>query len=147
MPQIDFYLLTEETEQARNHYVCRLLDKAYHLKHRLYVHCADEKTAHLIDELLWTFQDESFIPHNLQGEGPEPAPPVQIGFREEPRGFNDILVNLSHDVPSYIQKFKRIIEVVHNEPTAKAQARDRFRYYKQQRMAIQTHDFSKSSTA
>ena len=33
----------------------------------------------------------AFIPHNLQGEGPEPPPPIQIGYQEEPRGFNDII--------------------------------------------------------
>ena len=105
--RVDFYLLASEQNDARWTVACRLLEKAYIKGHRVFVICDNQQDAELLDELLWTFRDDSFIPHNLQGEGPEPPPPIQIGYGKEPRGFNDILLNMTNSVPSFYNKFKR----------------------------------------
>jgi DNA polymerase-3 subunit chi len=128
--RIDFYLLASEEDHARGLIACRLLEKAYIKGHKVYVLCKDKKDAEYIDELLWTFKEDSFIPHNLQGEGPEPPPPIQIGYEREPRGFNDILINLSDAIPSFYSKFKRVMELVPNVDVIKNQSRIRYKDYK-----------------
>ena len=99
--RVDFYLLASDQPDARWLVACRLLEKAYYKGHKVYVFCDNQQDAEYLDELLWTFRDDSFIPHNLQGEGPEPPPPIQIGYDQEPRGFNDILLNMSQH-PSFL---------------------------------------------
>lgn len=138
--RVDFYLLSDNQPQAHWLVACRLLEKAYLKGHRIYVRCANKQDAELLDELLWTFKDDSFIPHNLQGEGPEPPPPIHIGYSQEPRGFNDILLNMSASIPPFYSKFKRVIELVINDEVEKEQSRLRYKEYRTQRCELFTHN-------
>jgi DNA polymerase-3 subunit chi len=137
--RVDFYLLASDQPDARRLIACRLLEKAYSRGHRVYVHCANQEDAELLDDLLWSFRDDSFVPHNLLGEGPEPPPPVQIGFGKEPRGFNDILLNLAPEIPSFSTKFKRIMELVSNQETEKEQSRAHYKEYRARGCELNTH--------
>jgi DNA polymerase-3 subunit chi len=140
--RIDFYLLNNPEENARWLLACRLLEKAYRRGHRVFAFCSNQQEAHKLDELLWTFKDNSFIPHNLQGEGPEPPPPIQIGYLAEPRGFEDILLNLSPEIPSFYLRFRRIMEIVVNEEEAKALSRQHYREYREKQCDIHTHQIT-----
>ncbi len=140
--RVDFYLLQAAQPHARWLVACRLLEKAYYKGHRVFVWCNDRKEAEYLDELLWTFKDESFIPHNLQGEGPEPPPVIQIGYAQEPRGFNDILLNMAKDIPPFFKKFKRIMELVSNEEQQKADSRLHYKEYRTQGCNLHTHNIT-----
>ncbi|STX51980.1 DNA polymerase III subunit chi [Legionella busanensis] len=137
-PRVDFYLMSSADVKARWLLVCRLLEKAYTRQHQVFVFCNNKDEAELIDELLWTFKDDSFIPHNLQGEGLKPPPPIQIGY-EEPKGFKDILLNLAHEVPPFHARFSRIIEVVLNTEPAKEVSRVHYRLYRNKQCDLHTH--------
>ena len=144
--QVDFYLLSEARvaskstpEDASLILSCQLLEKAYQQGHRVFVWCDNQKDAYALDELLWTFKEESFIPHNLQGEGPEPAPAIQIAYLHPPQGFNDVLLNRSVHVPDFFKRFRRILEIVYPDETAKIQSREHYRLYKKQQAQILTH--------
>lgn len=137
--RIDFYLLSETAPDALWLTTCRLLEKAYLKKHRVFVYCANQHDAEHLDELLWTFKPDSFIPHHLQGEGPEPPPPIQIGYSEEPKGFSDILFNLSPTIPTFLKCFQRVIEIVSTDEAAKAMSREHFRAYRKLGFEPQTH--------
>ena len=137
--RVDFYLLTSDQPETRWLVACRLLEKAYLKGHRVYVHCDNQQDAEHLDELLWTFRDDSFVPHNLQGEGPEPPPPVQIGHSKEPRGFNDILLNMSQQIPPFYQKFKRLMELVGNKESAKELSRTHYKEYRARGCDLHTH--------
>lgn len=137
--RVDFYLLGSEQHHARWMIACRLLEKAYYRGHQVYVFCNNQHDAECIDELLWTFKEDSFIPHNLQGEGPEPPPPIQIGYDQEPRGFSDILLNLSNEIPTFYTKFKRVMELVLNIEAEKEQSRAHYREYRAKGCELHTH--------
>ena len=137
--RVDFYLLNNNDAEASWLLACRLLEKAYMRGHRIFVYCNNQSHAEKLDELLWTFKDDSFIPHNLQGEGPEPPPPVQIGYQQEPRGFNDILLNMADEIPSFYTRFKRIIELVANDETSKELSRVHYREYRSKKCDLHTH--------
>ena len=137
--RVDFYLLSKPEADARWLIACRLVEKAYFKGHRVFVFCDNQHDAELIDELLWTFKEESFIPHNLQGEGPEPPPPIQIGYQNEPRGFNDILLNLANHIPPFYSKFKRVIELVSDNEAQKEQSRTHYKEYRANSCTLQTH--------
>lgn len=137
--RIDFYLLASDQPEARGLVACRLLEKAYSKGHRVFVFCDNKQDAELLDELLWTFREDSFIPHNLQGEGPEPPPPIQIGYENDPRGFNDILLNLSKTIPPFYNKFKRVMELVSNVESEKELSRLHYKQYRSQGCELNTH--------
>ncbi len=145
MPKIDFYLLEESSMPHRLDFACRLIEKAYKHKHRIYVHVENVNDAHLLDEKLWTYRDDSFLPHHIQGEGPEPAPPIQIGYTKAPEKARDILLNLSFNVPEFYPQFKRILEIVINAPEAQNKAREHYREYRSKGFDIQTHHLQNGS--
>ena len=138
--RVDFYLLKNDPPDAPWLIACRLLEKAYLRGHRVFVFCENEADAKHVDELLWTYKEESFIPHNLQGEGPEPPPAVQIGYGQEPRAFNDILLNLAQTIPSFHSRFRRIMEIVRDDEAAKEISRAHYREYKAKRFELHTHE-------
>ncbi|MCW8386457.1 DNA polymerase III subunit chi [Fluoribacter dumoffii] len=137
--RVDFYLLASDQPDARWLVACRLLEKAYAKGHKVYVLCNNKQDAELLDELLWTFKEDSFIPHNLQGEGPEPPPPIQIGYEREPRGFNDILLNLADYIPDFYSRFKRIMQIVNNVEADKELSRAHYRDYRAKGCELHTH--------
>lgn len=140
--RVDFYLLQENQPQIGWLTACRLLEKAYLRKHRVFVLCNNQEDALLLDELLWTFKEDSFIPHNLQGEGPEPPPAIQIGYEGKPQGFNDILLNMSSTIPAFHTQFRRIMEIVLNDDAAKEISRQHYREYRNQQFELHTHQIN-----
>lgn len=139
MTRIDFYLIPESGEKARMNFVCRLIEKAYKLRHRIYIHVENQTDAHQLDEFLWTYRDDSFLPHNLYGEGPEPTPPIQIGFTAAPEKQRDILINLSKQIPDFYSQFTRVIELVTTDPDVQTTAREHYRVYRAKGHEINTH--------
>ncbi|KGP64198.1 DNA polymerase III subunit chi [Legionella norrlandica] len=137
--RVDFYLLASHQPESRWLVACRLIEKAYIRGHKVFVLCDNKQQTEYLDELLWTFKDDSFIPHNIQGEGPEPPPPVQIGYDKEPRGFNDILLNLSSNIPLFYTRFKRIIELVSSIETEKELSRLHYKEYRSKGCELHTH--------
>lgn len=137
--RVDFYLLNNNQPQSVWLLACRLLEKAYHRGHRVFVYCNDQKEVEYLDELLWTYKDDSFIPHHIQGDGPEPPAPVQIGYGSEPRGFNDILLNMATSIPTYFSRFQRIMEVVAADDAAKEISRAHYREYRAHQCQLHTH--------
>lgn len=137
--QVDFYLISGNDDLARYRFACLLIEKAYAKQCRLYAHCASLQGAHLLDELLWTFQEDSFIPHNLCGEGPTPPPAIQIGCSEAPPHHRDILLNLTSTIPTFHEKFRRIIEIIPEDPDAKIAARENYRDYRSKGYNLQSH--------
>lgn len=136
----DFYLLNDKSPWL---ITCKIIEKAYAQKHKIFVLAANKEEAENLDELLWTYKEESFIPHNLQGEGPEPPPPVQIGYKgTNSRGFNDILINFAIKPPEFIKEFKRVIEIVPNTEEEKAKSREKYKIYKAEKFMIHTHNIA-----
>lgn len=137
--RVDFYLLASTERQARALLACRLLEKAYLRGHQIFVYCNNQNEAESFDELLWTFKPDSFIPHNLQGEGPDSPPPIQIGYNPEVKRFSDILLNLADNVPDFYQQFNRVIEIVTSDDTAKEISRSHYRIYRDNNCKLSTH--------
>lgn len=137
----DFYLLENE-QPSKWHVACRLLEKAYLKRHSVFVFCDNQKDAEHLDELLWTFKEDSFIPHNLMGEGPIPPPPIQIGYSTEPRGFDDILLNMAADIPAFAGKFKRIMEIIAPDTASKELGRAHYKAYRNQQVELFTHQLA-----
>lgn len=139
MPKIDFYILPDACANARLQFACRLVEKAYKQKQTVYIHAQDRAMAHELDEMLWTYRDDSFLPHNLYGDGPEPAPPIQIGFDAVPEKPRGILINLNSNIPAFHPQFARVFELIINETAAQEAGRERYRFYRSQNYEMNTH--------
>lgn len=139
MTTIDFYLTNDATIETSYKLVCQLVDKAYLQKRSVYIHANSEKEAQVLDDLLWTFRDDAFIPHSLYSQS---ELNIQLGHGSEPKKLNDILINLTHETPMFFQQFQRVLEIV--PQAAKDQARQKFRFYRDKNCEITTHDLTKT---
>ncbi len=131
MPRINFYLLRTTHRQQREGFVCRLVDKIWLQGHKIYIHTQHQAQAMMLDKLLWTFQDSSFIPHDLYPEPNISLAPVRIGFQNEYWKEADVLINLNDNVPGFFAQADRVLEVLNEEAQVKALGRERYRAYRE----------------
>lgn len=145
-PTVDFYLLNTLIYEDVYRFICRLIDKAYLLKKRIYVQVNSHEEGQRLDELLWTFRDISFIPHSYLevNSAIDPLLSVNIATNKPCELDVEILFNLSHDVPSYFSEFSRIIEVVSAEKENKNQSRQKYKFYQAQNCQLTTHNINSS---
>jgi len=140
MTQVDFYILTNPTFQGCEQLACRLAEKAYLKGHYLYLHTEDEHQARQVDDLLWTFRDGSFVPHALMEQAGGAPQQVLIGHSTEPPLEQDVLINLTNDVPLFFSRFLRVAEIVGGEEQQKQQARERFKFYRDRGYPLNTYN-------
>jgi len=140
MTKVDFYILGTGT---REQLACRLSEKAYNLGNRVYIHTETAVQSKFMDELLWTFRDNSFVPHEQYTAGTESESPIQIGCHESPESHCEVLINLGGEVPLFFSRFLRVAELVGTEQNAKKQGRDRFRFYRDRGYPLETHELGR----
>lgn len=136
--KIDFYVLENATSGQKSLlFACQLLEKAYSEQKRVYVHTNTREEADRLDAMLWTFRDDSFVPHNIYTDEPYP-PAIQIGYGATPKADYDLLLNLAKDVPDFYQHFPAVIEIVFPDPVVQQLARARYKHYRDQGFEINT---------
>ena len=141
MARIDFYVLSQSGEQAKHVFACRLAEKAYKLDNTVHIHARDQATAARIDELLWTFRDGSFVPHELAGlTSDTSASPISIGCDPAIAEPRDLLINLADDIPACAGAFPRIAELVTSDAESRQVSRRRFAAYRDQGHDLDTHN-------
>lgn len=140
MTQIDFYILADNSLKAGELFACKLVDKAYHLKHTIYLNASNQPQAEQLDELLWTFNQGSFLPHSLNTQQESIAEPILIGYPEQNTHFHDVLINLDQEVPAFFSQFERVAEIVSGDDTMRNQARQRYKFYRDRGYALNTHN-------
>ena len=143
MTHIDFYLsgsLSDGgTRDDNNRIACRLADKAFRSGHRIYIYTGDGGTTRHLDQLLWTFSAGSFVPHTLKMDTGDNDTPVCIGHEQAPSGFEDVLISLAQEVPTFFSRFERVADVVGASDNEKQLARERYRYYRDRGYELETH--------
>jgi DNA polymerase III subunit chi len=137
-PNIDFYVLESASGQKSLHFACQLIEKAYAEQKRIFVHTDTHADAERFDALLWTYRDDSFLPHALVQPNDVNSPPIQIGFGDAPTEPLDTLLNLSKDIPAFYRQFNHIVEIVFPDPIVQQSARQRFKHYRENECNINT---------
>jgi DNA polymerase-3 subunit chi len=143
MSRIDFYILEKAaTQEERWRFVCRLVDKAWRSGNRILLLTEDANQAQAMDQLLWTFKPESFIPHQLLDPAQPLAAPVEISGQLPTHyvpGEKSLLINLSSKVPQGFERFERVSEIVIQDPEVLKNTREHYSFYRQGGYAIDSH--------
>ncbi len=145
MARVDFYVLSESGEASRQRFACRLAEKAWRLKHTVHIRTTTRQQAELLDDLLWTFRDGSFVPHELAGttDGPAVKPaeaPITIGCDSAVAHPVELLINLTDEVPQDTDAFPRVAEIVTSDDECRRRSRQLFADYRSQGHSLETHD-------
>lgn len=147
MTKVDFYILPEDSIEQRHVFACRLAEKAHKLGHHIYIHSEDSTQAELMDQLLWSWRNTSFLPHSIESVNTEcnqqsPAR-VRIGvdnIRPTTPYANGLMINLSSGVPDFFSSFDRVAEIVVQQTQVTTNTRANFRFYRDRGYQLDTHD-------
>lgn len=144
MKQVDFYLLGNSVDKAKFKLACRLVKKLQDLKKSTLIVVDSSDEAEQMDQILWTFNDASFVAHDRLPATDQPQSSTHITTVETTTTEilarnHDVLLTLASDVPVFCHQFSRIAEIVEAEEAAKLSARQRFRQYKSEGFERKTH--------
>ncbi|HCH70852.1 MAG TPA: DNA polymerase III subunit chi [Colwellia sp.] len=138
--QVMFYLLPDKDKadidadrvnaSSAFYHACLQASYFYRQNQRVFIYTQDQKSAEQVDEMLWAFDSDSFVPHNLSGEGPKQGAAVEISH-QSPQGRRPVLINLTSTVPDFANQFQLIVDFVPSDETLKQLARERFKICRQ----------------
>jgi DNA polymerase III subunit chi len=147
--RVDFYILDTLDARDRRRFACRLTAKAYLKDLRVIVWSGNESDAKLIDDLLWTFDEQAFVPHQLSRdeELADRATPVHVALGLGRVDAADLLVNLTDRLPEGLTRFARVAEIIDADPERRRLGRERFKAYRDGQLTLETHQLGAGAEA
>ena len=143
MPEASFYILQTHSLSDRFLFACKLIEKAYRNGQFCYVYTDSLQQSQQLDNQLWTFRENSFIPHQLYDGVDNIAPDYQqtvlIGTQTAPEKWQKLIFNLSSNYPENLKKTARVLEILDNNEALKKAGRQRFRQYRQDGFEVSAH--------
>lgn len=139
MTRVSFYILKGSVEHDRQVFACRLIEKAYKKGHHIYIHTDNAEQAEQVNQNLWSYRTDSFIPHQLvNGSNPDRCQ-VLIGHDNKPPRLMDLLINLGSEQPLFFSQFERVAEFINDDEQLKKMGRERYRFYQQRGYELTAH--------
>ncbi len=146
--RVDFYVLKSSAARERWTFACRLTEKAYLRDLKVVVLNDTAADAELMDDLLWTFNERSFVPHTIDdGSGAAASTPVRLTRDLATVDRADLLVNLSGRLPERLERFARIAEVIDADEERRRLGRERFKVYRELKLPLETHQLDDAADA
>ena len=140
---VSFYNLDHDNTLAKFQTACRLAAQAYGLAKSVFILAQNDEEAKEIDNMLWEFPKDRFIPHLLSDEPPEHDNRVRIGSKL-PDDSHYLLINLTANLIAFTGKIDRVFEIV--LPSEKEAASKRQSHYENLNCTIQSHSIRVAQT-
>lgn len=135
-------MAARESTVTRYLLACRVAGKAYDAGLRALIHTTSDEEARHVDRLLWTFEEEGFLPHGRIGTCDPDRNPVLIGDGDAAEAEHQVLINLAPDVPTFFSRFERLAECIDNDAAARSAGRERYKFYRDRGYPLKTHDIT-----
>ena len=94
-----------------------------------------------MDDLMWTYSDNSFLPHAIHDDGTDNDTPVIIGH-DAMQSSAFLLINLSDELPEQIENFARVAEIINEAPQTLQSGRKRYSAYQQANYPLHYHEIT-----
>ena len=110
MTRFDFYHLQKTPlEEA----LPKLMEKAYATGKRIKILIGNEERVEFINSLLWTYSEESFLPHGSKKDGYIDEQPIFISADEENENNASIIVLVDNATPSAdkLCEYERVLNI------------------------------------
>lgn len=135
----DFYLIAKPRFAAEPlRLVCELAKKALAAQQPTLILARSLEQAEALDDLLWAFDEDAFIPHQIAGDEDDADTAVLI----VPPGFDapdrPLVINLRDACAP--GGYERVLEVVAADPVEREGSRARWSEYKRRGFAVAKYD-------
>jgi len=144
MNKADFYLLAGSRPSDLIHFTCKLVEKAFRQEHKIHIQAASPEQLEDLDDALWSFKPDSFLPHTI-GQGQHQDYPITLDIISRNQGHRDLLIILVPELPVNCHEFKRLGLIAPNQDTRLQAARVSYKQLKSEGIDAQIHDFRKKS--
>jgi DNA polymerase-3 subunit chi len=139
MARADFYLI--DKPRFRDDpllLVCELVKKAYASEQPTLILARSPEQAEALDEKLWEFDDDAFIPHQLAGDDDDSITAVVIAPPGVATADRPLVVNLRDECAP--GSYERVLEVVAADPAERDGSRVRWAEYKRRGFEVNKYD-------
>jgi len=141
----DFYLIARPRFRDQPLLlVCELAKKALAAGQPMLVLARDMAQAEQLDDLLWSFDPDAYVPHQIAGagfdddDGDEEEADVLIAPPEADVPLRPLVLNLRDAAVE--GAFERVLEVVPADPSAREPLRARWTQYKARGLELKKYD-------
>jgi DNA polymerase-3 subunit chi len=139
MPRADFYLIDKPRFRENPLLlVCELAKKAFDSGAMTLILTRSQDQADQLDELLWEFDENAFIPHQLAGDEEDAITPVLIAIPGDRTADRKLVINLRDECAPGL--FERVLEVVPADEPQRLGSRERWKTYKAAGFDVAKHD-------
>ena len=139
MPRADFYLIDKPRFREQPLLlVCELAKRAYAAQQPTLVLARDFAQAEAIEALLWEFDEDGFITHQLAGDDDDHINAVLIVPPGVETPDRPMVINLREECAG--GHYDRVLEVVAAEPAEREGSRTRWIEYKRRGFDVTKHD-------
>ena len=128
----DFYMIAGKAQFVEQPLllVCQLAVKAMAANQPCLIFCESAEQADFLDDLLWDFDDDAFVPHQIVGtDEDEEVTPVLLVPPGAETPMRGLVINLRTELPP--PGYERVLEIVPADQAARDPARKRWLEYKQ----------------
>ena len=139
MPRADFYLIAKP--RFRDDpllLVCELARRAFDSGQSTLILARSFDQAEQLDEKLWEFSDDAFVPHQIAGDEDDAITPVLIATPESSVADRPLVINLRDDCAPGL--FERVLEVVPADEDQRLGSRKRWTTYKAAGFEVAKYD-------
>jgi DNA polymerase-3 subunit chi len=148
--KVDFHSQVKD----KVHYACRLIRKIISLSSekdpfQTIVVLGSHEVLTELNEKLWTFSTDDFLPHCFMDEDAfELCPIILVDLADQHRVMElthqDVLIHLGQDalenIEAFVQRYKRVVEVVSIENNDLLAGRERYKKYRTLGLELQNFD-------
>ena len=139
MARADFYLIQKDRfREEPLLLVCELARKAHDANLWTLVLARDDEQAQRLDELLWEFDADAYIPHQVAGDEEDELTPVLIATPEADTPMRALVINLRDEPVN--GTFDRVLEVVPADDSARGPLRERWKQYQSRGLELKKYD-------
>lgn len=130
-PQIVFYEIPDKDPKMLVRVSCKLICEYYRTNTNVHILAADESSLTLLDEMLWSYPANSFVPH-MRASAKLTDCLVTMECSPSFEGNGTVLINLSLEIPSCVEQFDTVCEFVVQQQEMLQHARSKFVRYREQ---------------
>jgi len=139
MPRAEFYLIVKDRFKADpNLLVCELVKRAYAAQLSTLILVRSLADAEELDDKLWSFDAEAFIPHQIAGDEDDDVTAVLIAPPGAQVADRPLVINLREEVAE--GHFDWVKEVVPADPAEREGSRQRWAEYRRRGFEVSKFD-------
>jgi len=134
LPEVWFYHLERSSLDA---VLPGLLEKGLERGWRALVRTTSKERARALDDILWSYRDDSFLAHGSADDPDTELQPVLIAHDGGEHDRRELLILIDQAEPGAIDAFERVILLFDGaDETALGNARDRWKQFKDEGVAV-----------